>query len=390
MRNKIQNSFHELPPSAHESLRESLLQHISHITNETNPIIVTQLCLALSDLSLLMSSWHNPVCNLMERFSNNPNSMMALIVILTLIPEEINSRYLRLGANRRQEVLRDLETNSNNVANFLQGCLMNSNQNEGIQIKILKCFNAWILISVFKLPDITDNMVLSFSFSILTNQNIDGRLHDTAADCLCALLHCIECGNSNEMVEQKIFSGILQLKDVYHLSVKHEDLDKTINFCRIFTVLAESFLSKMIINSTGEIPHYSIKSLDLVLDCVAHHDFEVAEITFNMWYKLSEFLYQRNNDELTKHFKPHIERLISELYRHCQIDPDHDGLIEDGESFKEFRHKVSELIKDVIFIISSTNCFKQMFIVLQTPNTTWESSEAALFIMENVARNILP
>lgn len=31
-----------------------------------------------------------------------------------------------------------------------------------------------------------------------------------------------------------------------------------------------------------------------------------------------------------------------------------------------------------------------MFVVLQSPNVSWESSEAALFIMQNVARNILP
>lgn len=58
--------------------------------------------------------------------------------------------------------------------------------------------------------------------------------------------------------------------------------------------------------------------------------------------------------------------------------------------FQDFRFKVSEIIKDVIFIVSSISCFKQMFLILQSPNVTWESSEAALFIMENVARNILP
>jgi transportin-3 len=31
-----------------------------------------------------------------------------------------------------------------------------------------------------------------------------------------------------------------------------------------------------------------------------------------------------------------------------------------------------------------------MFLILTSPNVTWESTEAALFIMECVARNILP
>lgn len=57
---------------------------------------------------------------------------------------------------------------------------------------------------------------------------------------------------------------------------------------------------------------------------------------------------------------------------------------------QDFRNKVSDVIKDVVFIVGSSHCFKQMFLLLQEPNTTWESSEAALFVMENVAKNILP
>lgn len=58
--------------------------------------------------------------------------------------------------------------------------------------------------------------------------------------------------------------------------------------------------------------------------------------------------------------------------------------------FQDFRRKVSELIKDVVFIVGSIKCFQQMFNTLHEPNVTWEGTEAALFIMANVAKNILP
>jgi transportin-3 len=67
-----------------------------------------------------------------------------------------------------------------------------------------------------------------------------------------------------------------------------------------------------------------------------------------------------------------------------------EGLIADGEDFSDFRVKVSELIKDVVFIVGSSHCFRQMFIQLQTPGMTWDVTEAALFIMLSVAKNILP
>lgn len=47
------------------------------------------------------------------------------------------------------------------------------------------------------------------------------------------------------------------------------------------------------------------------------------------------------------------------------------------------------LIKDVVFIVGSSSVFRQMFSVLN-PDITWEQTEAALFVMQAVAKNILP
>lgn len=390
MRNKIQNSFHELPASAHEPLRDSLLEHIRHLTDDTKPIIVTQLCLALADLALLMSSWRNPITQLMDTFENDPNANSTLIVILTLIPEEINSRILRLGLNRRKEITDELKLNSRRVCDFLQQSLIIRQQDQKLHRKIISCMTAWLSVDVIELDEIMDNMVLSYALSLMQSTETDTSMYETVADCLCALLQCMETNSTTIEVEHKIFNGVLGLLDAYHMSVAHEDIDKAINFSRIFTVLAESFMQQMLEKSNETSPHYSIKSLDLVLDCVGHYDYEVAEITFNMWFRLSEDLYNRNNDTLSTHFKPYIERLIAALYKHSQMEADHEGLIEENDAFKEFRDRVTELIKDIVYIVSSSSCFKQMFLILQQQNVSWESTEAALFIMENVARNILP
>ena len=71
MRTKIQNSFHELPPDSHASLRDSLLEHVNAVNEETNSVIVTQLCLAIADLALLMGpqGWPQAVRDLTTRYS---------------------------------------------------------------------------------------------------------------------------------------------------------------------------------------------------------------------------------------------------------------------------------------------------------------------------------
>ncbi|CAG9762958.1 unnamed protein product [Ceutorhynchus assimilis] len=398
MRTKIHQSFHELPVEVHAALRDSLLEHISQINEGTNTVITTQLCLALSDLILQMPSWPCASLDLINRFSNH-SYMWPLVEILTVLPEELEGRSVRLGENRRLEVLEDLKQCAPTVLEFLKHCChtygTNVNENTHIVARMLRCFNSWISVGAITLHGLSDNIVLNLAFDILDFRPHDGKessgaLCDAATECICTLLQCLEDNNNQQDLENYLFTNILKLEVSYHISVANEDQSKSIDYCRLFTELAESFLEKIVSNSTASNLHYAIKVLDMVLMCVGHHDYEVAEITFNLWYVLSEELYQKNNKELTELFRPYVERLITALCRHCQMEPDGDGILDEGDEFKDFRKKSSDLIKDVVFIVGSCSCFRQMFLNLQTPNVTWDQTEAALFVMQAVAKNVLP
>ena len=63
--------------------------------------------------------------------------------------------------------------------------------------------------------------------------------------------------------------------------------------------------------------------------------------------------------------------------------------MKERDDFTEFRIRVSELIKDCVFIVGSSNVFRQMYQQLQSTNQ-WEQLEAALYVMAAVGRNILP
>lgn len=333
MRNKIQNSFHELPDDAHVSLRESLIAHISQITIDTNPIIVTQLCLALADLALLMSRWENPIHDLISRLSDNENSLWPLINTLSLIPEEISSRNLRLGANRRDDIHKQLEANSSIVLRLLvQSLTQYANANAVKVLNVVKCFTSWICTHAIAICETANNAIVVEAFNLLNNPDTELKLHDAAGDLLCSFLQCLEM-HKLPGLETYMMQNVAQLESSYNMSVAQEEIDKAMNFCRIFTTLAESFLDKMINTELDQQPHYSIKSLDLVLNCIGHYDYEVAELTFPLWYRLSEELYQKNNDDLSTYFRPYIERLLFSLYRLSQMEPDHEGLLEENDSF---------------------------------------------------------
>lgn len=68
-----------------------------------------------------------------------------------------------------------------------------------------------------------------------------------------------------------------------------------------------------------------------------------------------------------------------------------EGVLEDGDDFAGFRLRVSELVKDVVFIVGSAAVFRHCFMSISgQDNMPWEVTEAALFIMQAVAKNLLP
>lgn len=336
MRSKIQHSFQELPESAHASLRDSIVAHIEHISLDTNPIITKQLCLALSNLILLMASWQQPIDFLLEKFTANLDSIQPLLLTLAYIPEEIDAKYLRLGENRRKQVLHHLEASSPKILRFLEGCLTNSDPAivHRIQLDAIACFTSWVKMDCVPVGEASSAYVFSYAFQILMNPGgCSEKQLDTASDCICSVIESINLEKTTPEQEQRIFDGIMHLEHAYQESVVQEDADKSMILCRIFTVVAEVYLPRMVSGSSTASPHYSVKALDSLIMCVGHFDFEVAQITFNVWYKLSEVLYEKDNDELTKLFERYVERLIESLYRHCQLDPDHDGLVDKDGSF---------------------------------------------------------
>ena len=69
-------------------------------------------------------------------------------------------------------------------------------------------------------------------------------------------------------------------------------VDSKILIWRIFTELGESFLLRMV-SAPPSSPHFTIPILDTVLLCCSHPDYELPDVTFNLWYRLSEELYSR-------------------------------------------------------------------------------------------------
>ncbi|XP_077325623.1 transportin-3 isoform X3 [Lithobates pipiens] len=387
MKMKIQTSFYELPADSHSSLRDSLLSHIQNL-KDMSPVIVTQLALAIADLALQMASWKGCVQTLVESYGNDPASLSFLLEILTVLPEEVHSRSLRIGANRRSEIIEDLAYYSSTVVSLLMNCVEKAMDNEKMLIKTFKCLGSWFNLGVLDSNFMANNRLLMLLFQVLQQDQTSSNLHEAASDCVCSALYAIENVETHINLGTQLFQGVLTLEVAYHMAVAREDMDKVLNYCRMFTELCETFLEKIV--STPGHDLGNLRTLELLLICAGHPQYEVVEISFNFWYRLGEHLYKINDAVLNSIFKPYIQRLLHALARHCQLEPDHEGVPEETDDFGEFRMRVSDLVKDLIFLVGSIECFSQLYSTLKDGNPPWEVTEAVLFIMASIAKSVDP
>uniref|UniRef100_A0A8C6FR95 Transportin 3 n=1 Tax=Moschus moschiferus TaxID=68415 RepID=A0A8C6FR95_MOSMO len=387
MKMKIQTSFYELPTDSHASLRDSLLTHIQNL-KDLSPVIVTQLALAIADLALQMPSWKGCVQTLVEKYSSDVTSLPFLLEILTVLPEEVHSRSLRIGANRRTEIIEDLAFYSSTVVSLLMTCVEKAGTDEKMLMKVFRCLGSWFNLGVLDSNFMANNKLLALLFEVLQQDKTSSNLHEAASDCVCSALYAIENVETNLALAMQLFQGVLTLETAYHMAVAREDLDKVLNYCRIFTELCETFLEKIVCTPGQGLG--DLRTLELLLICAGHPQYEVVEISFNFWYRLGEHLYKTNDEVIHGIFKAYIQRLLHALARHCQLEPDHEGVPEETDDFGEFRMRVSDLVKDLIFLIGSMECFAQLYSTLKEGNPPWEVTEAVLFIMAAIAKSVDP
>jgi len=390
MRTKIQYAFHELPPTSHQSLRDSLLSHCTKINHETPHAITIQLCLALSDLALQMASWKNATEELIRQFGSNVQYWTFLLELLALLPEEINSRSLRLGENRRDEVTNELVVASPVLIELLLTVLKTATEDTRIQAQVVHCLGSWL--SAYAIPQtfLVPSKLLCIPFSAMSTKDCPSHLHQVASDCICSALYaCGDLNVGNELAHA-LFEGVIALCDGYHMSVALEELDKSVNYARVFTEMGEALVGTIV--ATPNEGFGSFKTLELLLTCVGHCNFEVADITFTFWNRLAELLYDERDKTVSELFKPYVARLIIALCRHCQYDATMESLPDEADDFDEFRTRSAELIRDSVFIVGASDTFCQMYMTLKGEGSTasWEVSEAALFVMTAVAKDIDP
>lgn len=87
-RHQITYDLHQLPESALEPLRDSLIVLLQAYASGPRPIR-TQICVCIASLAIQMSSWKNVIAMVGSAVGNSPDGLDALLDFLRILPEEV-------------------------------------------------------------------------------------------------------------------------------------------------------------------------------------------------------------------------------------------------------------------------------------------------------------
>ncbi|XP_019854788.1 PREDICTED: transportin-3-like [Amphimedon queenslandica] len=389
MQTKIRHSFNELSVDMHIPLRDSLMNHLTNHSKTSSPII-KQLVLALADLALQMNGWGSVVQDCINRFGGDFITVPVLLEILLVLPEEVGNRKLRLGENTRLKWKEVLGSECPVVFQLLESCIGCWPNEETILIKVYSCLSSWIVLKSFPVDNLTNSSLIVSLFHTLHLTKVTLKLYESATDCICSALYvCDDAAMSGYAPLALVLKNhVHQLLPVFTAAIETEDSNRANCLARIFTEMAESLLFSIV--HYPDTPLGDIKTFELLLHCAEHYEFEVVEMTFSVWYRLSELLGRSRETEFDERFKPYVLKFITYLVKHCQLNDDlgPTELPDDKDDFMDFRLTVAEVLRDSVFIIGSVNCFERLYSVFRTPGQSWIVLESCLYLMHSVASSI--
>nr|CAD2188545.1 unnamed protein product [Meloidogyne enterolobii] len=400
LRNKLLYQMHELPSDSYVALRDSLLSLLSNIETRLGrnvSSITVQICAALSDLYIQVLEWRGFIPQLIALFGvqGNTQNKQIFLNFFRIFPEELYNRKLKIGENRRQEIELEMAAETVQVLNILSQLCSSHDASSPSSVTLTNCVNclaSWLLNKQCPTEILAHSPLLHSVIGCLTQNSVASDLHDAATECLVNAFQLINDGNiPPQQIElaRILQQGVLHTGEAFRSAVRDEDGDKLINYTRLYAEHCEAFLTE-IAKHPGD-GFGDLRGLEMLQIVNEYHDYNLVEMSFNVWYRLSEYLYQCDEpdfDELRIAFKPFVEKHILSLCRHCRIDSDSQEMLSERSELAEFRYRAQESVRDVTFIIGSVDLLRLLMEHLNT-STSWDQMEAILFIISSFINNIV-
>lgn len=362
--------------------------------------IITQLSIALADLAIQLSSWQDPVSYMIDALSTNSEMVNVLLEFLCVLPEELKgNRKLHFDSSvalGREEQL--LNSSSTKVVQLMLSYLAMARisliylgDNKEILCQILECVNSWLHAGSISVSMLLESPIVDIAFELFESD----ELMDVCVDIICEVVLIASKPPRSPQLLEKVYPKLQPMIAI--ISEKgYDDPDRMRGICRILVETGEGFPDLFLTNYASFQP-----ILNGMLVCAACEDLDIARITFNVWYLLSEELKKSENTTKVP-FKAVFEQLVSVVIKHLQYPADLDSWrASERDEFREFRHIIGDVLKDCLQVLGEdalsipvnqlTAYFSNGLAVgspILDPNVSWQQIEAPLFSLRAMCRRV--
>nr|VZI18903.1 unnamed protein product [Spirometra erinaceieuropaei] len=439
IRIKIQMYFTELPTGSHMALKDSLLNHVLKLTEDTHVSIANQLCLAVSDLFCQMVQWNDAIGEIVRTLSSSETSSAYLVDILRFIAEEISSKTLRLGLNRRQVLMSHAESQKQLVLDFLSFRIKNANAS--MMARIFNCLASWWdNTGVMAETDVRISPLLEAAFYVLRNPtSYPEPTYDAAMEWILALLcSCSTQQGYTSQLLKFLQTNIYGLLDVFQQCIveasKSEDasavVDRAANIAQIFAALTRAVRMPLVDSpsAAGSGEAGDLRTLDCLLAVLeAPPPVGCRTMTLHTFYALQSLAEDAARHQMrlapspgrsglkpptspagdmsspqsrpVTALIPYFTRVVVALTRYC---PSNTEDLEAAEDLRQFREDAHSLMQDIVDLVGADTIFVELHAHIQklqelaASNPTLnmasvlQESEACLFMLTTVAKRLSP
>jgi transportin-3 len=424
LRQKISKNFNELPLEYYSSLKDSILNHLQSIDDYA---VQGQLTMAIADLTLLLQVWQNPIEDLAKQLGLDIGLVTLISAGHETLLKALNNRLLfayimhqmcdlnhdhshrpcRIGARRREEFENYLISKCGQAISWWLTTLkeidelrlhIKSTESPNINLEekellgrvkciefldkltgqIFLCYSAWL--RIFNEENINESLPLvDAAIKNLHDINCPDSIHKYAVEAIVATSDYCEDNRQVDYLVNHLVDQIYTLESAFKETVTNEDYDKSSNFVKVFTSVAETACQIHVIEKQD------FRLIELLLGCLNHYDHEIVEETYQFWWTLLETLQNRLKPAQYQPYIPYINRFVMGVAKLAQFDTDEEGVVHYDQDIHSFRANSAELIVHVMYVTTIEDFVRDNRLLenfsYELSKVSWEKNEAILFLI---------
>uniref|UniRef100_A0A7N8XQA0 Importin-13 n=1 Tax=Mastacembelus armatus TaxID=205130 RepID=A0A7N8XQA0_9TELE len=390
---KISHHWGDVPVDQHESLRMQLLSHILHFSSGPK-IVLTRLCVALASmaLNLIPEAWSQPVAD-MVRISPDPHAhCLALLELLTVLPEEFQSS--RLAQARRSQLREALAGEWAVVCPMLRQLIQSQDSSNQVKEKVLRCLSSWVGLDV---PLGESHELVQDCFSALSNP----ELFDTAVETIVNTISQPDCQRYTDAL-MGLMPLVLGLHDQLKTAAQGGDMETSHGICRIAVAMGETH-SRVLLEQVDHWQEY-LALVNMILFCTGipgHYPVSetTSSLTLTFWYTLQDDILSFEEEKQAIYlqiYRPIYFQLVDVLLHKSHYPSQEEYASwssDDKEQFRIYRVDISDTLMYVYEMLGAellSNLYDRLGRQLMGPqqSAVWQDTEALLFGFQSIAETI--